>query len=227
MSSYYYEYEIGGDYCYPETSVLKNRLGILSAKELSDAERELTALNLLELKVSPIAGALDFDHLKAIHRFLFGDIYDWAGKVRTVDIRKGNQFCNCAYIETGAKKLFAELRNENYLLGADLEHFIARISYYLGEINILHAFREGNGRTQRVMVEFIANAAGYEVDFSSVTPDEMIKASALSFDRDYSSMKEMFRRITASISKEEQLDFLVQMTSKRGPVWMAYHKLSR
>lgn len=227
MSHYYYEYEIGGDYCYPDTNVLKNKLHILNASELIDAERELTALNLLELKISPIPGALDFDHLKAIHQFLFDDIYDWAGKVRTVNIRKGNQFCNCAYIETGARKLFAELKHENYLLGSDLDHFIARISYYLGEINILHPFREGNGRTQRVMVEFVANTAGYEVDFSSVTPDEMLEASALSFDRDYSCMKEMFRRITSSISKEEQFEFLVQMTSKRGPVWIAYHKHSR
>lgn len=76
-------------------------------------------------------------------------------------------------------------------------------------------------------MEFVANTAGYEVDFSSVTPDEMLEASALSFDRDYSCMKEMFRRITFPISKEEQFEFLVQMTSKRGPVWIAYHKHSR
>lgn len=185
MSRYYYEYEIGGDYCYPDTNVLKNKLDVMDGGILSDAERELTALNLLELKFSPVPGALDFDHLKVIHRFLFDDIYDWAGKVRTVNIGKGNQFCNCDYIVHGACTLFDELRKDGYLIGADLDYFIPRISYYLGEVNMLHPFREGNGRTQRVMIEFMANTAGYEVDFTTVTPGEMIAVSAQSFDRDY------------------------------------------
>lgn len=227
MSRYYYEYEIGGDYCYPDTNILKNKLDIMDGGILSDAERELTALNLLELKFNPVQGALDFDHLMAIHRFLFNDIYDWAGKARTVNIRKGNQFCNCDYIVPGAQTLFDELKKDDYLIGTGLEHFISRISYYLGEINVLHPFREGNGRSQRVMIEFIANAAGYEVDFSSVTPTEMVTASAQSFDRDYVLMKKMFHRITSTISKEEQRNFLTKMTVKRGPVWIAYCRLMR
>lgn len=80
-------------------------------------------------------------------------------------------------IEPEAKKLFAQLKRENYLKGLSFEQMVKRLAFYLGEINILHPFREGNGRTQRSFIMQLAKQAGYHLDFSHLTPDEMIEAS--------------------------------------------------
>lgn len=79
-------------YCYPDSEVLKNKLNITDKNELFEAEKELTAIRLKELQDKPIKGKFDFKHLKAIHGFIFQDVYDWAGKERTVEIGKINMF---------------------------------------------------------------------------------------------------------------------------------------
>lgn len=70
-----------------------------------------------------------------------------------------------------------------------------RLAYYLSEINALHPFREGNGRTQRLFIEILAERAGYEVDFSEVSAEEMIQASADSFLLKYEQMNRLMQRI--------------------------------
>ena len=79
-----------------------------------------------------------------------------------------------------------------------------RLAFYFSEVNVLHPFREGNGRTQRLFIEYLASVAGYRVDFSQVTVEEMLVASADSFACDYESINRMFDRITTPISNEEQ-----------------------
>ena len=86
---------------------------------------------------------MDIKHLQAIHRYIFQDVYDWAGKVRTVDIAKGNMFCNVRFISGQADEIFTKLKEEKYLAGLDEETFIKRLAYYFSEINALHPFREG------------------------------------------------------------------------------------
>ena len=195
MSDYYYEYEWDSSYCYPKSFVLKNKLGLTDGAELAEAEREVTALNLVEIKNKPVRGKFDLKHLQAIHRAIFRDIFTWAGKLRTVDIAKGNQFCLCQHLETYATSIFNKLQAENYLLGTPAEKMPERLAYYLGEINVLHPFREGNGRAQRVFIEQLAHKAGYHVDFSDVSSQEMIEASALAFAKEYDKMTAMFERI--------------------------------
>ncbi len=192
---YRYEYEWDQEYCYPGSDVLINKFGIKTHEELLAAEREITSLKIAMAKAEPIRGNFDLEHLKRIHRFVFEDIYFWAGELRHVDISKGNQFCLCQNIERYAASIFAELKAEHYLLD-DNCNTAHRLAYYLSEINVLHPFREGNGRTQRLFIEYLADHAGYKVDFSSVTADEMIKASAESFARDYNRINAMFERIT-------------------------------
>lgn len=143
-------------------------------------------------------------HLQKIHRSVFGDIYPWAGKLRHVNISKGNQFCLAMNLETYADNLFRKLERERYLIGC-MESVPHRLAWYLSEINVLHPFREGNGRVQRLFIEYLAAVAGYRVDFSDVSPREMIEASADSFVCEYGSIYEMFDRITTPIPKEEQV----------------------
>lgn len=203
MRDYSYSYEWDTEYCYPESNVLINKLNIQDADSLHTAEREITSLRLAAAKAQPIRGRLDLKHLQKIHRYLFGDIYAWAGKLRHVNIAKGNQFCLAMNLETYGNSIFRKLEQEHYLIDAG-DATPHRLAYYLSEINVLHPFREGNGRTQRLFIEYLASVAGYRVDFSQITAEEMLVASADSFACDYDSINKMFDKITSPISKEEQ-----------------------
>lgn len=200
---YSYDYEWDERYCYPHSSVLKNKLGITDAGQLRVAEREITSLRISSAKLRPIKGAFDLVHLRAIHRYVFGDIYEWAGEIRWVNIAKGNVFCAAQFIEAQANELFSRLKQEAFLGAAAAEEMPVRLAYYLGEINVIHPFREGNGRTQRLFIEYLAQRNGYAVDFSNVTDKEMIEASALAFSCDYSRMNELMARITGPAMTQE------------------------
>ena len=194
MKNYTYDYEWDIKYCYPDSNVLINKLNITDAQALAIAEREITSVKLAYAKLNPVKGNFDLKHLQDIHRFLFEDIYPWAGELRQVNIAKGNQFCLFHNLEMYSDSIFSKLKKENYLIECgNLPH---RLAYYLSEINVLHPFREGNGRTQRLFIEYLADNAGATVDFSDVSPEEMIVASAESFACEYEKINAMFERIT-------------------------------
>ncbi|MGN6714875.1 Fic/DOC family protein [Anaerocolumna jejuensis] len=189
---YYYEYEQDNFYCYPGTYVLKNKLNILDENELKTAEREITSLRTAQALTSRIEGNFDFKHLAKIHNFLFGDIYEWAGNIRTVNISKGNKFCLCQFIQSQMDEIFQKLKNENYLKDyTDKNEVAKRLAYYLGEINSIHPFREGNGRTQRMFIEHLAASLSYRLDYMKITSSEMLEASAQAFMLDYTLMEEL------------------------------------
>jgi cell filamentation protein len=206
-SEYDYEYEWDARYCYPGSFVLKNKLNIFDKEALMVAEREITAATIIKIKDRPVRGRFDFKHLKDIHRAIFRDIYAWAGTPRTVDIAKGDAFCLSQHIASYAEGLFAQLKSENFLAENTQAEMPERLTHYLSEINVLHPFREGNGRTQRVFIEYLAECAGFDVDFSQVTGKEMIEASVLSFRCKYEMMTEMFQRILSPIAPQEQQAF--------------------
>lgn len=187
-------------YCYPDTDVLINNLNITDEDKLAEAERKFTMLRIYELLHNPIIGSFDLNHLCRIHQYIFQDLYSWAGELRTVDISKGYYFCHCDYIASNAKKLFSDLKSENYLRGIAADRFITRISFYFSEINALHPFREGNGRAQREFIRSLALWNGYQIKFSLVPADEMLKASIDSFACDYRRTEEMFRKCITSMS---------------------------
>ncbi len=136
-------------YSDPVTGVLYNKLGLGTAAGLEAAEREITHAALILLDESPVSASYDLPHLREIHQRIFGDIYQWAGQIRTVAIAKSAMFCLPQYIESSAAVIFRELRDEDCLRGLDRGIFVGRLAYYLGEVNALHPFREGNGRAQR------------------------------------------------------------------------------
>lgn len=193
-----YEYERDDYYCYPDSSVLKNKLNIDDEKALNEAEREITAIKTLELIDKPLRGELDFDYIKRLHKHLFSDIYDWAGELRKTDISKGNIFCQHELIEINAEVLFNELKAENYLEGLDKDAIVKRLAYYLGDLNTIHPFREGNGRVQRLFIRELASRVGYLVNFDGITPEEMIQASDKTFHYDYEMMEELIARVIKS-----------------------------
>jgi len=194
---YSYAYEWDERYCYPHSNVLKNKLGIMDAEKLQIAEREITSLRIARAKIQPIQGKFDLHHLQKIHRYIFGDIYEWAGELRWVNIAKGNFFCAAPFIEAQAEKLFEKLRNEKYLAALSGEQLPLRLAYYLSEINVIHPFREGNGRTQRLFIEYLAETNGYLVDFSNVSSEEMILACDAAFGCEYGQINALMKRITS------------------------------
>ena len=178
-------------YTDPVTGVLRNKLGLSMAEKLQAAEREITHAALIYLKESPVAPSYDLRHLCAIHRRIFGDIYDWAGQLRTVAIAKGSWFCLPQYIESSAAEVFRALHGESLLRGLPRDAFTERLSYYLGEVNALHPFREGNGRAQRAFFEQLASDAGFILDWQHLDADRNVAASAAIMHGDPAPMRKM------------------------------------
>ena len=176
-------------YCYPNSHILRNKLDIHDSERLHDRERDLSLLRAEELLNSPLKGYFDFTHLQQIHRYLFQDIYDWAGEVRTVDIAKGNLFCRYFAIQPEADRIFTELKQEKYLKNLSVGAFAKRLAYFFAEVNALHPFREGNGRTQREFFRQLAYQNNYFLSYAGITKDEMIEASIASFKLDYKPLE--------------------------------------
>ena len=151
----------GDPYSDPVTGVLYNKLGLSTGAGLEAAEREITHAALILLHESPISPSYDLPHLREIHKRIFGDIYEWAGQIRTVAIAKGAMFCLPQYIDSSAAVIFRELHDEDCLRGLDRGMFVGRLAYYLGEVNALHPFREGNGRAQRAFFGQLARDTGF------------------------------------------------------------------
>jgi len=180
-------YDADDIYCYPSTNVLRNKAGITNAEELDIYEGELSTLRSIEILEIPIAGKFNLSHLQDIHFVLFQDIYDWAGKIRTVDISRGNsRFANVRFIESAANELFKKLSRENRLEGLNKNDLSARLAHYLSEINALHPFREGNGRVQRLFISQLSQAAGYQLDYSDLEQEQIYEAMEVAFKGDES-----------------------------------------
>ncbi|WP_144630980.1 Fic/DOC family protein [Bordetella genomosp. 13] len=184
----------GDPYLYAGTDVLRNLLGIKNQGALDKVESTLSFLRAAELRERPVAGRFDLTHLLKIHERLFGDVYDWAGQVRNVEITKGQtMFARRLMIESAAGQLFEQLADEKYLRGLDAARFSERAGHYLGEINVLHPFREGNGRTQREFIGQMARQAGHRIDWSAVGQAEMVRASIEAYNGDSDGLARLVR----------------------------------
>ena len=181
-------------YVYPGTAVLRNIRDIRDAALLSEFEAEATARRLRQLERKPLRGHFDAPHLQAVHRYIFQDVYAWAGKFRTVNISKsGDSFAFQEHILSNLDRTFEKLKGEAHLGGADLERFTQRAAYYLGEINAIHPFREGNGRAQREFLRELGAKNGWEFDWSRITQREMIEASRQSLRVNNSGLEAVLR----------------------------------
>ena len=158
-------------YCYPHSNTLKNKLHIQDEKILEQAELELTeyASLLIEYAEPPY----DLQYLKNIHSSLFSDLYEWAGELRQVDISKGDtRFCTFSRIEVEANKLFKQLQSQNYFQNLEQQKLIIQLADFYCELNVIHPFREGNGRTQRIFFEHLLAYCGYGVDWFQTESQE-------------------------------------------------------
>lgn len=193
-------YDGTDSYIYPGTQVLRNKADLRDQAALDAFEADVTAVRMLELLENPISGVFDLPHLCAIHRYLFQDVYDWAGELRSVDISRGEKrFGNFLMIEIYLGQKLKALAAENHLCGLAPEAFVARLAHYLSEINAAHPFREGNGRVQRFFCAQLAEQAGYFIDFETVDQARMYEVMIASFRGDKRPLIALLDDITAII----------------------------
>ena len=179
----------------PATGVLKNRLGISDATTFAQTEAQFVAERARELTHQPIPGAFDLPHLQAIHRHLFGDLYEWAGHLRTVDLTKDtSRFAHHAHLERAAAPIFRDLAQENHLRGLEPAAWSRRAAHYLAELNALHPFRDGNGRALRALFSQVAHDSGYTIVWKHMTQADMLEASRRSFSGDLAPLTTLIQR---------------------------------
>nr|WP_255616728.1 Fic family protein [Aurantimonas sp. VKM B-3413] len=168
--------------CYPGTDVLGNKAGIEDPEALAEFELSMFLIRADE-EFPP--GALDYAHYRALHHHLFQDVYAWAGEPRRIRIGKGgNWFCYPEYIDRVMIRIFSDLAAENHLMGLAPAAFAAQAAHVLAEINAVHPFREGNGRTQLTFLTLLAENAGFTLDADVLEPQTVIGAMIDSFSGD-------------------------------------------
>ena len=187
-------YESGPDpYCYPNSEILVNRLGLRDQATLDAYEAMITAQRGEE----PLPrGRLGYAHYRAIHRHLFQDVFDWAGKPRKVRIAKGgSMFCYPEHIDSEMRKLFGRLSRDRFLQGLTAREFAARAAHVLAELNAIHPFREGNGRTQLTYLTLLAAHAGHPLALERMNPSAMLAAMIASFKSDEAPLATLIGRL--------------------------------
>lgn len=175
MSNYFVDGEL----------TLPNKLGIEDPEELKRAEEEIVSARMVELMSAPATLPFDFNRLKWIHKKLFSDIYDFAGKVRAVRIAKEDSvFCYPEYIENSQKEIFSHLEKENYLVGLPRQAFLVKFAKLADDLNALHPFREGNGRAIRLFLKQLAEHADWYVAYEDMDGQELLDANIKAFKGD-------------------------------------------
>jgi cell filamentation protein len=189
-------------YCYAGTTTLKNLLDLRDEILLSEAERDLTAdaAEALEFLAPPY----DLCSVTAIHRHLFADVYPWAGELRLLDISKGTtRFCTATRIEPEAHKFFEELRTLNWLEEMSRNELVSKVAELFGDFNVIHPFREGNGRVQRILFENLIINVGYEISWRNIEPDAWVEANIAAYNVDYSPLRSVFEICVGGLIKTD------------------------
>ncbi|WP_413726448.1 putative adenosine monophosphate-protein transferase Fic [Sodalis sp. RH16] len=181
-------------YFYPGIKVLRNKLNIHEAAGLLEAELALTSLRAATLELG--TAKLGLPWLCAIHHTLFQDVYDWAGQLRTVDIYQDDtRYCHFDYLEKEGNAVMQQLEDENYLQGLSKEEICPRLAQYYADINMLHPFREGNGRAQRIFFEQLMVHAGYDPRWRTVERDEWLAANRAGAVGELEPLTALFMRV--------------------------------
>ncbi|MCW2927016.1 MAG: filamentation induced by cAMP protein Fic [Thermoleophilia bacterium] len=184
-------------YVDPASGCLRNRLGITDRVELQNAERSASLLREQSIRMHGLPGDYDLPHLQAIHRTIFQDVYPWAGEIRSCELARTHPFCRPEYIEEQATQLLANLAAEDHLSGLERTDFVDRLTHFFSEINAIHPFREGNGRTQRIFFEQLARNAGYVLDWSQTTEHENVEACVAAIEGDLRRLRSLLGTVTS------------------------------
>ena len=173
---------------------LKTSFGIMENKILKEYEKKVVAVRLLEMSIAGVTGDFSLKHFINIHKKLFGDVYFFAGEFRKENIAKGSfRFADYRYMENEITRLFQIISKDNIIGNKSIEKDILaeKLAYYSAELNVLHPFREGNGRTIREYIRQMALKLGYIMNYRRISVQEYITASIFSIT-DISKLKEIY-----------------------------------
>ncbi|MDU1910602.1 Fic/DOC family protein [Fusobacterium sp.] len=196
---------MGDKYVYLGTKILVNKLNIKDRKLLEKKEKNLSGARLLELRLkNNMKKTFDFNYLKKLHRHIFQDIYSWAGTVRDVNIAKGKSlFCLVEHIEAYGETVFKKIKDADYFKNiTDKSELALKLAETMLDINALHPFRDGNGRTQREFIRQLAEERGYELVFDHITQRGIVELSDLTHDPDILAVK--FEKGMTRINKNNE-----------------------
>ena len=201
-------------YCYPNSNVLINNFNIQNQENLNKAERNITALMLLKLQTSPIPEAnklFSVEYFTDLHKQVFEHIYPFAGKIRNENMIKGNTpFCRPEFIYNYLNMLFEKMFEDVKKIKTK-EDIITFLAYYYSEINIVHPFREGNGRIMREflrqVVEFLNKVLNFnlELDFSNVTEEDKENLMNGSISSAVTGNLDLLKNFFMNVLKEKEL----------------------
>ncbi len=168
---------INSRYTYKGSQVLKNKLNIKSEKKLKEYETKMVAFKLLTIQKLKFNRTYDENHLRFIHQYLFFEIYDFAGKYRLENITKENfLFSDFHYIEDNIKIIMKKIDLKLFRF-CDFDILVKKISEIMTDLNVLHPFREGNGRATREFIRELLEDLGYEINWYLIDYNDILNAS--------------------------------------------------
>jgi cell filamentation protein len=192
-------YDVGKDpYRDKNTGILRNLLGIATEDKLQEAEAQITSVQISTLIVDHqyAPDEVTWDLLCTIHHFIFSDIFDWAGQPRTIELSKGKtSFARVDHITSSAAEIFKRLAKEDYLIGLGKDEFVQRLAHYYSELNILHPFREGNGRAVRTLLTMLGGSIGWNIAWDKMSAKQNIAACIAAYHDDERPLREMLEDI--------------------------------
>lgn len=219
-------------YFWPGSDVLKNIPGFRTQNELSRFEYAATRQRSEELRAGPIHGRFDRAHYRAIHQYLFQDVFDWAGQFRKVDMMKGRSAfaplrTSIHTLESWTDKIFGDLAAENHLKGLKTAAFLDRMTHAYEQLNFAHVYRDGNGRATKELLYHLGKEAGYTIEFDRVSAKTWNEAAERQMNGDDRMTHEVFTRITTpsralAFRDEHILDAIKRFPELQGAVNALY-----
>lgn len=164
-------------YLDPETGILRNLVGARSLVDLHAIEDNVVEARTIELLENPVQASYNLAHNQRIHRHLFQDIYPWAAERRTVNMERGRPFAEVSRIGEYGDYIAAEVRAANFLKETGPEQFVDKLADFYNQLNDIHPFREGNGRSQRILWDQLADGEGKTIDWIDVDGEQVDRAS--------------------------------------------------
>ncbi|NLM63012.1 MAG: cell filamentation protein Fic [Mollicutes bacterium] len=201
-------------YCYPGTDVLINKLDIKNREILERVERDYSTYRLSQIYLRTFTGNFDIQHYLDIHKYVFEDIYEFAGKIRNENISKGGvPFCRNEFIYPYLKETLMNMKKDLSKVN-DKETLLTYLAHYYGELDIIHPFREGNGRVQREFfrqyMEYIREKKpflDYKIEYSRWTKEDkqrLIEGCILSAKTgDKSILREVLAKVIVKVKEKE------------------------
>jgi cell filamentation protein len=186
--------EVLQDDCYENSTVLINKFDIRDEETLKSMEQSITSMMIAQALIDFSFENVDFEFYKQLHKYVFSDIYDWAGTVRKVDMsKKGTNFCPADNIEKRGKAIFKRLKCSDYLRNYKDDEFIIEFTDLYCDLNYLHPFREGNGRVQRLFLSMLISNLDKSLDFAEIDKDFLMIATIKSVSGDIFMLRDIFR----------------------------------